>query len=47
VEIVPQVHQVTSLGIVNTYLLVGDRLALVDTGMAGQAGKILGSATCA
>jgi glyoxylase-like metal-dependent hydrolase (beta-lactamase superfamily II) len=47
VELIPQVHLIASLGAVNTYLLVGDRLALVDTGMAGQARKILSSDTCA
>jgi glyoxylase-like metal-dependent hydrolase (beta-lactamase superfamily II) len=41
-ELLPQVHLLSSLGFVNAYLLVGDKLALVDTGMAGQAGKVLG-----
>jgi len=40
-QLIPQVHLLSSLGFVNTYLLVGDKLALLDTGMAGQAGKVL------
>jgi len=41
-ELLTQIHLLSSLGFVNAYLLVGDKLALVDTGMAGQAGKVLG-----
>ena len=41
-ELLPQIHLLSSLGFVNAYLLVGDKLALVDTGMAGQSGKVLG-----
>jgi glyoxylase-like metal-dependent hydrolase (beta-lactamase superfamily II) len=42
--LLPQIHLLYSLGFVNAYLLVGDKLALVDTGMAGQADKVLGYA---
>lgn len=39
-EIVPQVYGI-SLGPVNAFLLEGDHLILIDTGIPGSAGKIL------
>jgi glyoxylase-like metal-dependent hydrolase (beta-lactamase superfamily II) len=39
-EIVPHVYSI-SLGPVNTFLLEGDNLTLIDTGMPGSTGKIL------
>lgn len=39
-EIVPHVYAI-SLGVVNAFLLEGDDLTLIDTGIPGSAGKIL------
>ena len=40
-EIIPDLHLVPGLRGANVYLLVGDRLTLVDTGMPGSEGTIL------
>jgi len=40
-EIIPNVHLVPGVRGVNVYLLLGSNLALVDTGMPGNAGAIL------
>ena len=40
-EIIPNVHLVPGVRGVNVYLLLGSKLALVDTGMPGNAGAIL------
>jgi len=41
VEIIPQVHRIPNVTGANSYLLLGHTLALVDTGMPGNAGRIL------
>ncbi len=40
-EIIPNVHQLPSTMAGNAYLLVGETLTLVDTGMPGSASRIL------
>ena len=41
-QIVPRVYEV-SLGFVNAFLIDADGLTLIDTGVAGSTGKILGA----
>lgn len=42
-EIIPNVHRIPGLKRANAYLLLGETLTLVDTGMAGDTGAILGA----
>lgn len=41
-EIIPHVHLIPGMRGANAYLLIGSPLTLVDTGMPGSAGTILG-----
>lgn len=41
-EIIPNVHLIPGVSGVNIYLLLGSKLTLVDTGMPGNGGAILG-----
>jgi glyoxylase-like metal-dependent hydrolase (beta-lactamase superfamily II) len=45
-EIIPNVHLVPGMRGANVYLLLGDPLTLVDTGMPGSDGAILGYIEC-
>ena len=40
-EIIPGLHRITEVRMTNVYLLLGERMTLVDTGMPGSAGRIL------
>ena len=40
-EIIPGLHRITEVRMTNVYLLLGERMTLVDTGMRGSAGRIL------
>ena len=40
-EIVPGLHRITEVKMTNVYLVLGERMTLVDTGMPGSAGRIL------
>jgi len=39
-EVIPGIHEIDTTA-ARSYLVVGDQLTLIDTGMAGNAGKIL------
>jgi glyoxylase-like metal-dependent hydrolase (beta-lactamase superfamily II) len=45
-EIIPNVHLIPGMRGANAYLLLGDPLTLVDTGMPGSEGAILGYIEC-